>query len=189
MINTHKAIATNIYYGLIENKEYINKNRFIWGNLKPDGASKYKLKKHYIKESLPMIVEKIEYLSSLSEEDFRGNISREKFSSELGVVCHFLTDYFCIPHFERWEFKDSMKDHIFYEKRLAQISKIYVPIRVKGVYIDDVENFIKELQVQYSKKKSYIRDLDYAYFVCNSIVNYVVNAIKINTKLSVRKVS
>ncbi|MGL5149882.1 MAG: zinc dependent phospholipase C family protein [Clostridium sp.] len=188
LVNTHKTIANNIYLSLDENKIYLNKNRFIWGNLKPDGASKYKFKRHYIRESLPMIIEKIEFLSSISEDDFGKIITKEKFSSEIGVVCHFLTDYFCLPHFERWEFKDSMKIHVTYEKDLNRLSKVYMPIRHKGICINEVKSFIMNLQRQYGKKKGYLRDLDYAYFVCYAIVNHIINSVKINTKVLIKNV-
>lgn len=189
MVNTHKRIATDIYHSLRENKSYINKNRFIWGNIKPDGASKYKLYKHYFKESFPIILKKINYLQALNEEDFNNEISKEKFSSELGVVCHFLCDYFCIPHYERWEFKDNMKEHVLYEKRLGRVSKFYTPIFSAYPKVEDFEEFILLLQDEYSKEKDYVRDLDFAYFVCNTIVNNVINSIKANSENQIEQVS
>lgn len=189
MVNTHKRIGTDIYHSLRDNKSFINKNRFIWGNIKPDGASKYKLYKHYFKESSPIILEKIEYLSSLKEEDFGTEISREKFSSELGVVCHFLCDYFCIPHYERWEFKDNMKDHILYEKKLGKVSKFYTPIFSAYPKIGNVTEFIAIMQEEYAKEKDYVRDLDFAYFICNAVVNHVIESVKINSEEQIEKVS
>lgn len=89
-------------------------------------VSTYKLKKHYMDESLEMILVKIRNLSALTENDINKWISISKFSQEVGVICHFLCDFFCIPHSERWEFKHSMNKHVRYEKDLAAAAKTVV---------------------------------------------------------------
>ena len=100
LMNTHILIAQNILRDVDVDFKISDKN-FIYGNVKPDMVSKYKLKKHYLDESFDMIVNKIKKLASLSMYDFKKKFSVSRFSQELGVICHFICDFFCIPHSER----------------------------------------------------------------------------------------
>lgn len=183
LIDTHIILANNILRQANGKKIYlINKRRFIWGNIKPDCASKYKFKKHYYDESITMILDKIKELASLSVGDIYYSFGKKKFSEELGVVCHFLCDFFCVPHNQRWEFKHSMKKHVVYEKNLAKFAKLY---KFKS-YIDsnlsleDLEEFIVAHQRQYEKGESFRNDLEYSFFICNSVINMVLNEVYIN---------
>ena len=139
MINTHRIIGENILkYANSKSIYLINKKRFIWGNIKPDCTPKYKVKKHYYDESIDMIVEKIIYLASLKLEDVYYDIKLGKFSEELGVVCHFLCDFFCAPHYYRWEFKstNAVKQHVMYEQKLAKLCKNFKPTNIINTNIN-----------------------------------------------------
>ena len=191
LINTHMILANSFLETANSKKIYlVNKNRFIWGNLKPDCVSKYKLMKHYYDESTEMIIDKINYLASFSTSDILLDYGKSKFSEELGVVCHFLCDYFCLPHYQRWEFKNSMKKHVTYEKNLAKVAKIYKP----SYYIDeeleitDIKSFITSNLEKYKNSKGYKNDLDYAYFICNSVINVILNEVMKNEYIKERKV-
>ena len=192
LIDTHIILANNILRQANGKKIYlINKRRFIWGNIKPDCASKYKFKKHYYDESITMILDKIKELASLSVGDIYYSFGKKKFSEELGVVCHFLSDFFCVPHNQRWEFKHSMKKHVVYEKNLAKFAKLY---KFKS-YIDsnlsleDLEEFIVAHQRQYEKGESFRNDLEYSFFICNSVINMVLNEVYINEYASQKVVA
>ncbi len=192
LIDTHIILANNILRQANGKKIYlINKRRFIWGNIKPDCASKYKFKKHYYDESITMILDKIKELASLSVGDIYYSFGKKKFSEELGVVCHFLCDFFCVPHNQRWEFKHSMKKHVVYEKNLAKFAKLY---KFKS-YIDsnlsleDLEEFIVAHQRQYEKGESFRNDLEYSFFICNSVINMVLNEVYINEYASQKVVA
>ena len=192
LIDTHIILANNILRQANGKKIYlINRRRFIWGNIKPDCASKYKFKKHYYDESITMILDKIKELASLSVGAIYYSFGKKKFSEELGVVCHFLCDFFCVPHNQRWEFKHSMKKHVVYEKNLAKFAKLY---KFKS-YIDsnlsleDLEEFIVAHQRQYEKGESFRNDLEYSFFICNSVINMVLNEVYINEYASQKVVA
>ncbi len=192
LIDTHIILANNILRQANGKKIYlINRRRFIWGNIKPDCASKYKFKKHYYDESITMILDKIKELASLSVGDIYYSFGKKKFSEELGVVCHFLCDFFCVPHNQRWEFKHSMKKHVVYEKNLSKFAKLY---KFKS-YIDsnlsleDLEEFIVAHQRQYEKGESFRNDLEYSFFICNSVINMVLNEVYINEYASQKVVA
>lgn len=185
MINTHKTMAENILKHANTKSVYlINNKRFIWGNVKPDCAPKYKFKKHYFNESIDMIVDKIKYLSSLTLEDVHYNMTIGKFSEELGVICHFLCDFFCAPHYYRWEFKSTsaVKHHMMYEKNLAKVAKSFDPTGIINTHVDssNIEEFIMQLQKQYDGTINYYNDLTFSYYVCDSVLNMILNNVFIN---------
>lgn len=185
MINTHKIMAENIIkYANTKSIYLINNKRFIWGNVKPDCAPKYKFKKHYFNESINMIIEKIIHLSSLSLEEIYYGMTIGKFSEELGVICHFLCDFFCAPHYYRWEFKSTsaVKHHMMYEKNLAKVAKSFDPTGIINTHVDssNIEEFIMQLQKQYDGTINYYNDLTFSYYVCDSVLNMILNNVFIN---------
>ena len=192
LIDTHIILANNILRQANGKKIYlINRRRFIWGNIKPDCASKYKFKKHYYDESITMILDKIKELASLSVGDIYYSFGKKKFSEELGVVCHFLCDFFCVPHNQRWEFKHSMKKHVVYEKNLAKFAKLYQfkSYIDSNLSLEDLEEFIVAHQRQYEKGESFRNDLEYSFFICNSVINMVLNEVYINEYASQKVVA
>lgn len=189
---THKIIAKNI---LVNIKQYdfniIDQKDFIKGNLKPDKISTYKLKKHYKDESFNMIINKICYLSSLSEEEIIKNVGKKKFNQELGVVCHFLTDYFSLAHEERWEFKHKFKSHVNYEIVLGKISETYkfdTTCFKKDLDIVDIGRFVNDTLEEYKKVKGFEADIIFAQYVCNSVVISIIKNIKLNNTVSIKMV-
>ena len=187
MANTHLMIARNIYYNLDDIlKEKVSYNNFLYGNVKPDLVSKYKLKKHYMDESLEMVVNKIKVLSALSYNELNKKAAIVRFSQEVGVICHFLCDFFCVPHSERWEFKHSMSKHIKYEKELAAFAKSFnlsdKSIKVFGYY--NIQEFILRNHEMYCNVQSYENDLIFATYMCNSMVGYIMDSIQFNSCIS-----
>lgn len=189
MINTHRIIGENILkYANSKSIYLINSKRFIWGNIKPDCTPKYKIKKHYYDESIEMIIDKIIYLSSLTLEEVYFDMKLGRFSEELGVVCHFLCDFFCAPHYYRWEFKstNAVKQHMMYEQKLAKLCKTFKPTKIINTNINksNLRMFIEDLQKQYSGIVNYNNDLTFSYYVCDSIINMILNDVFSNKNLS-----
>lgn len=187
-MNTHKSLAISFVENVELNKSFlINYKHFIWGNLKPDSVSKYKFKKHYFDESFNMIVNKIQFLSSLSVDEIFIIYSIGKFNQELGVICHFLCDYFCIPHYQRWEFKSpgAVKDHVLYENDLNKFSKTHKVRKELNTSLtcDDIRVYIYSLQKEYEGIVSYEKDLQYASHICNTIINLILDEVILNQKL------
>ena len=185
MINNHRLMGENILkYSNAEAISLINKNRFIWGNVKPDCIPQYKRIRHYFDESIDIIIEKILYLSSLTMYEVHYEMTIAKFSEELGVICHFLCDYFCAPHYYRWECTSTkiMKDHMLYEKRLAKITKTFIPggILVSKINPSVAKDFLIDLQKQYDGVIDFNHDLTFSYYVCHSILNMILENVLIN---------
>ena len=185
LINTHFIISKSVLDKLESNKSFfISEKNFIYGNIKPDISSKYVLNKHYLEESLSMVLEKIKYLCQLTLDSLNKYFSISKLSQELGVICHFLCDFFTTPHSERWEFTHSMNKHVAYEKELASYAKImdFSNCDLDHKIEHTVEDFFHKLYKKYKACQiSYKNDLKYSSHACNIVVNYVLDSILINT--------
>lgn len=186
-VNTHILIGKSIVENINENKSFfISDKNFIYGNIKPDISSKYVLQKHYLEESLEMIFTKVEYLCTLNLDCISRYFSISKFSQELGVICHFLCDFFCVPHSRRWEMTHSMKRHITYEKELSIVANETDLRKFKGDNIEanSFREFFNSIYLEYQSKTEYKNDLLFSNYVCNSVVNYILDAVLSNTAKS-----
>ena len=185
LMNTHFIISKNILKNLDSNKTFfLSDKNFIYGNIKPDISSKYVLNKHYLEESFDMVMEKIKNLCQLTLSSLEKYFSISKLSQELGVVCHFLCDFFTAPHSERWEFSHSMNKHVTYEKELASYAKImdFSNCDLECEINHSVEEFFYSLYKDYkSCNISYENDLKYSSYACNIVVNHILDCILINT--------
>ena len=189
MANTHLMIARKVYFNLdITKREKVSYNNFLYGNVKPDMVSKYKLKKHYMDESFDMIIDKIKALSALSDNEINKMSATVRFSQELGVICHFLCDFFCVPHSQRWEFKHSMNKHVKYEKELAGFAKTFAfsDDRIKVFGFFSIKQFILDTHKLYLKSESYSNDLVFAGYVCSSVVEYIMDSIEFNSSVAIK---
>ncbi|MDO4535648.1 MAG: zinc dependent phospholipase C family protein [Clostridium perfringens] len=182
-VRTHILIANRIYDSLDPEKQSIIKRKnFIYGNIKPDMVSKYKLRKHYRKESYEVILNKIDSLAKINNlDDIKNKKFFCNFSQELGVICHFTCDFFCVPHDERWEFKHSMVNHIAYEKKLNSISKSYSfdkDMKISLNSSNNIKDFLNSVYIQYKNDVSldtYRRDLKYSYNIAFIIVSSILD--------------
>ena len=148
LINTH-FIISKVVLEKIENKKsfFVNEKHFIYGNIKPDISSKYLLNKHYLAESLPMILDKIKNLCQLTLDSLKRYFPISRLSQELGVICHFLCDFFTTPHSERWRFThsiDIMNKHVSYEKGLNNFAKQMNFANIKNNLTHKIDNDIEE---------------------------------------------
>lgn len=183
MMKSHIIISKSLLENTDSNKQFfLDSKNFIYGNIKPDIVSKYKLKKHYLDESYDMVRRKIGFLSSLNLDSIDHYYTKTSLSQEIGVVCHFLTDFFCLAHSERWEFKHSMKIHIQYERNLTKVAKDYKIVNDRQQYLDEFDEFFDKMYSEYkSNGKFEENDLKYSTYVCNTVTNYILESILENT--------
>ena len=97
IIPTHRLIGENIYQSvLLNNKIRLDKRWLIWGSVLPDLMPKYMKQKHFFSVSYDYILNMIEKLYNDSN-----NISMKEFSIRLGIITHYVSDFFCTPHNDR----------------------------------------------------------------------------------------
>lgn len=112
----------------------LNKNRLLWGSIAPDYLPYYKIKSHYKKDSLDFIVREIVSLILVYRFVDLDNMNKTMLnflSRKIGVISHYMCDFTCRPHMLNQSFKNNMKEHMDYEKRLNEFSKYFVPKRIE----------------------------------------------------------
>lgn len=110
-IFVHLLIAHNvrkIAYKEIGAK--LNLRGFLLGNILPDISKKYGEKPHYLKNSLEYVLRST---SKLNNPDKNNNINSFDYSRNIGVITHYLSDFFCFAHSE--QYKDTIYKHHLYE--------------------------------------------------------------------------
>lgn len=155
LIPTHRIIAHNVFKNVNSNLNFkLSKSMLSYGSMKPDIAPSLKSKKHYKDPTLDFVIDEVIKLMEIGlSEDV---VSINKFSVKLGVITHFLSDFFCLPHHDRNYFADKLKEHMIYEKNLhykfkdfSGLEKIKIP-SIMGLEKADIKNFIEELHYEYS---------------------------------------
>lgn len=181
-------MAYHIKSHVKENIQYdLNRSTFYWANMKPDFIPELAKRKHYIEESFDFVVDKVVALINTPAHHLLDNQKQKKIEIEMGVICHFVTDFFCVPHNQRWEFKDYMIPHVKYEaildnkvKTLNVVNKLNLPA-IKDHSKESVSFFLNELLEEYELENDYMRDVVYSVNVCSALCTFILERIYSNT--------
>lgn len=94
IVDTHLLISQILYKHISNQMNFkLDRLAFAYGNIKPDFTNKDIMCSHTLDESLNNV-------NKYSQELMDKNISIKEFSTSLGVICHFASDYFCLYHRE-----------------------------------------------------------------------------------------
>ncbi len=174
LINTHILIGRKVYdnvHSLLN--IHLDKRNFIYGNIKPDIVHSLSSRSHLMEDSLGFVLDEIYRLISPSG---RGS---KQFSTDLGVINHFLSDFFCSSHYYYHDKFYKLYTHINYEyalhkhfinldkKGLLDKSRLKIDYFKRGDIVDTILN----LEHIYKKQKS-------------SIANDIYTALRISTLAS-----
>ncbi|MDR7869831.1 MAG: zinc dependent phospholipase C family protein [Tissierellaceae bacterium] len=181
-------MATNIYnnvfdiYGL-----KLDKDRLLWGSVAPDVLPHYKFIRHYADESINYITKEIIKIIFVSRYvDFKkidDPISIKLLSKKIGIISHYLSDYVCYPHANRWTFFGSMKKHIKYESDLNDYARTH-SFKKNVVQIEDIDIYDDRFNSLKSRIKDYIHDVISEYNQRTSLDNDLNFAISLNLKMT-----
>jgi len=162
LTNTHISFA-HIFYSYFNNKLNVrlDKKAFIYGNIYPDIYPNKCTADHTLKGSIGLI-------SKYQDKLINERISNEEYSTNLGIICHFICDYFCLYHQESHK-NSSMIEHFVYELKLDAVfttllvsNKLYYE-RFIQYGNSDIISLILNMQDKYHKEKiSISRDIQYA---------------------------
>ncbi|MFT8316590.1 MAG: zinc dependent phospholipase C family protein [Clostridium sp.] len=179
IINTHILFSKIVYKHCLKELNFkLNKNIFMYGNIKPDISPDTFKSSHTLKDSIGIVSEHFNELSN-------NKLDIKQFSMLLGMICHYTADYFCIYHTEEYS-KKSIFKHIAYEIALHINLRILL-IRGKLKIIDsrsvpqrNVLSIIYNMQEKYfQKKRGFLTDIIYAVstitMVIESIIYFNVN--------------
>lgn len=110
-ILTHMRLAALIYDQLSPYEQMnIDRNWFVYGNVEPDFSRAKKCFKHYEDVAMKMIEATVLELDEHS-------LTKKDYSLQLGVLCHFICDVFCLYHQEAYRNKNPWQ-HFLYEYHL-----------------------------------------------------------------------
>jgi hypothetical protein len=190
IINTHKILSAVIYDKVQENTNfYLEYKYFLWGNIQPDIVPGLVLKSHYKAESLDYVIKEIVKLSKTPPSLFQNKQVRNKFSEHMGIISHFLCDFFCLPHYSRWHYNSSMMlPHIKFEKSLNRVANnlLTIPnlslLPISNFDNNILESFIETVLREYSLHEDYRNDLIFASNICAEIIEKIISLIFNTTK-------
>ncbi len=192
---THKIIAKNIYDNIYDKYDLkLDKNKLEWGSIAPDILPHFRLIRHYKDESLNFIskeIMKVIFISRfLDFNDVLDPIALKILSRKIGIISHYLSDYVCLPHANRWTFFGNMKKHVNYEKKLDLISPNHDfksnKISIEDLDIYDIEqkdlqnkikDYINNVVSEYSLKEGYQVDLDFSVSLNVKITSFILETI------------
>ncbi|OCZ49837.1 zinc dependent phospholipase C family protein [Dehalobacter sp. TeCB1] len=184
VINTHRVLSTIIYDKTYENLNFrLEFNYFLWGNIKPDVIPNLVIKSHYKAESLDLVINEILKLSK-TPDVFQNLKAYYAFSEKIGVICHFLSDFFCMPHNKQWFLNSSkMLSHLKYENKLNKMAQNTQSLpelslaSVDKMESETLKSYIETNIEEYSLKEDYRNDMIYASNICAKIIEAVVLSI------------
>jgi len=112
---THKLLAELLYEGIYAvHQGVISRNEFIHGNLIPDLDNRYQQFHHYTHGCWT-------YLESLMDEIDNIPFRSEGRSEKMGIICHFIADFFCKVHNRPYSEQHSLLGHVMYEHQLHKL--------------------------------------------------------------------
>ncbi|MBC8061940.1 MAG: zinc dependent phospholipase C family protein [Clostridiaceae bacterium] len=178
IFDTHLLISQILYNSILKQMNFkLNRLAFAYGNIKPDLINKDINRSHTQYQSLFNV-------NKYAEELVKENISIEKFSTSLGVICHFACDYFCLYHRDGNENK-GIFEHLIYELilhvklvSLLLIGKLM--LNNYGMHENRVVDIAFNLEKKYkSESKSLTKDITYALFAASQISTLIVGSSQI----------
>lgn len=174
IIQSHILLGRRMFDHLDpKEKMCIGKSHFILGNIIPDINKKYNFFHDYNK-SIELVNDKI--FKILYEKSTKLEISKN-----LGIINHFIADYFCSYHtFEEYKSK-SIAEHFKYELQLHYYLKLYnkeiehkEKNLVNDLSINDINNFIESMLQKYlGNNQSMLNDITFAFkviFLVNKVI-------------------
>lgn len=160
-VGTHYCIGSFIYKSVLSNfqkSSLLNKYLFKWGNVLPDIHHKLSQVDHYVEHTL-------EYVKVHSKMIQDQTIPTNQRFISLGIICHFLSDYFCTYHALAPYKNRSMLRHLFYELKLHVCMRysLLFPNQLqeklsisKDITYPNIEDLILSLQRDYFKERTSI---------------------------------
>ncbi|HWQ79000.1 MAG TPA: zinc dependent phospholipase C family protein [Anaerovoracaceae bacterium] len=176
---THIMISKALYRQLSQRME-LDPKAFSYGNIKPDLSPKC-LRDPHLLENYLLIV------SNDSNRLIGENPELKQFSTDLGVICHYICDFFCFCHLDS-RIYHRLLFHFIYELRLhlafcSMRAKNKICFRLirripKG---KSIASIVMELRKEYmTKQKTFQRDIEYAlmasFLACELISRFAKSA-------------
>lgn len=203
--DTHKIIASNIHESICENYDIkLDEKKLLWGSIVPDILPQLKIHRHYTKESLNFVVNEIAKLIFLSRyidlDKGIEPITNKYISKKIGIISHFLSDFVCLPHAERWTLTRNMFKHLSYESKLNDYVKHHT-FKKNIINVEDIDifqdqkidlkklikNYIENVIKEYSLNKGFENDLDFSLSLSLHISYFIIDTVRVYSEAMKRE--
>lgn len=186
--DTHKIIARNIYDSVYDNYDLkLDINKLEWGSVAPDILPQYRFIRHYKDESINYISKQIMKVIFVSRFlDLNKNmdpLAIKILSKRIGIISHYLSDYVCLPHANRWTFYNSMIKHVKYESKLNEFVLSH-DFKNNVIYTEDLNIYDINVMDLRKKIKEYINNIIEEYSIKEGFKNDLNFAVSLNLKLT-----
>lgn len=168
----------------------LHKKKLLWGSIAPDILPKYRFIRHYKDESIDYIAKeiiKIIYISRYIEfNNILDPIAIKILSKKIGIISHYLADYVCLPHANRWTFTkstNSMVNHIKYESDLNEFAKTF-SFNKNIIDTSNIDIYDSKITGLKDKITKYINDVVDEYLLINSLERDLNFASALNIKIT-----
>lgn len=174
-ISVAKFLIDNMNVNSLDN----HKLSFMFGSILPDCMPSFLTRKHTIEDTFYILRKEIR---GITEEYDTTKGEGIYFWRHLGIITHYVADYFTLPHNK--VFSGSLKDHINYEKKLKFELRTYIKNDIleltreqKGSMksVDEICAFIMKMHQLYIKVANEIKeDCQYIIELCHYVVDSVL---------------
>jgi hypothetical protein len=171
-MSMHLLLGNTIYKKLP--KDLIKRRSFLFGNIKPDIRNRLHPWPHSYERSANRFLDELHTICVRISE---GNMSKKQFSSHLGVLCHYIADFFTFPHSERYD-KRPIR-HYMYEKGMSFayfFKRRHIPFEYFRITsFSEAVDVLNNLRARYAENMDcYLKDFVYACSCILSICMFVM---------------
>ena len=176
--NTHRVVGQFLYQQLSpSNQRLVQKQRFVYGNVKPDISKKYLQMSHYHRDNEDIIFKMLNDLLTTQA-------SIREFSENLGVLIHFFCDYTCIYHANDYLYENhSIAKHLRYELMLhrytvKKLEKLKTIETIPFESVDEIQKYVSQLTNRLNQvplTRSVSEDFEEMMVLSLSVMQYIIN--------------
>lgn len=177
IIGTHLIIADITYkYLIVKTNIKLDWPFFAYGNVRPDLDKRFIGCGHTLEDSIDVI-------DAFTEELMKSTVSLKEFSMYLGVICHFVCDYFCLYHSKKY-WKKNPLGHAIHEIKLhSRFLMLSVNGSINFKQIKISEKSLRDLVIRLQKgynlgQESIERDMIYSLAAASSVCEMIIYSSK-----------
>ena len=162
---------------------FLNRRKFVLGNVKPDIKKEYRRFSHYYRDNSVVV---FKWLDLLLNKDY----GIEEFSEKIGILLHFFCDYTCIYHANDFIHEaHSIRQHLQYEGKLhlyatreiKNLKNSIIAIPFKSP--QEIHDYVKQLMDELNQEPVIIcieKDFENMMRLSMSILLYILNHKSVN---------
>jgi hypothetical protein len=176
---THLLIARIVYGYMLKKTDFkLDYQAFAYGNIKPDLDKSCINYWHTFEDSVDII-------NAYAEELIESKISVKEFSEALGMICHFVCDYFCLHHGRQYWKKDPVAHGVYEVKlhlsfvNLCRNENIKISYKCKSE--KNLKDIVSKLRRKYNlEPDGMAKDISYAIIAAAVVSEFIIRSVKRN---------